>query len=48
MDETSAEAALCRPEDFRRQPGENKASVSGNIELKLLPFAVARIDIDSA
>jgi hypothetical protein len=45
LDETTAEQAVCRPEEFRKQPGAIKESVSGKIELKLLPFALARVDI---
>lgn len=45
LDETTAEAAVRRPEEFRQQSGEAKESVSGKIELKLLPFAVARVDV---
>jgi hypothetical protein len=45
LDEAAAEAAAFRPEEFRKQPGEAKDSVSGKIELKLLPYAVARVDI---
>jgi hypothetical protein len=45
LDETTAEAAVRRPEEFRKQPGEARESVTGKIELKLLPFAVARVDI---
>ena len=46
LDETTAEHAMHRPEEFRRHSGEQKESVSGKIELKLLPFAVARVDVD--
>ena len=45
LDETTAETAVRRPDEFRQQPGEMKESVSGKIELKLLPFALARVDI---
>jgi hypothetical protein len=45
LDETTAEQAMYRPEEFRRSPGETKQSVSGKIELKLMPFAVARVDV---
>ena len=45
LDETTAEAAAWRPEEFRKQPGETKESVSGKLELKLLPYAVARVDL---
>jgi hypothetical protein len=45
LDETTAETAVRRPEEFRQQSGETKESVSSKIELNLLPFAVARVDI---
>jgi hypothetical protein len=45
LDETTAEQAVRQPEEFRRRPGEEQASVSGKIELKLLPFAVGLVDI---
>jgi len=45
LDETTAEQAMHRPEEFRQHTGEQKESVSGKIELKLLPYAVARVDI---
>jgi len=46
LDETTAEAAVQRPEEFRTWPGERKESVSGKMELKLLPYALARLDLD--
>jgi hypothetical protein len=46
LDENSAEQAARRPEEFRAQPGEQKESISGKIELKLLPYAVARVDVN--
>ncbi len=46
LDETSVEAATCHPEEYRKQPGQTQASVAGKIELQLLPYAVARVDID--
>ncbi len=45
LDETTAEQAMQHPEEFRTQPGETKESLSGKIELKLLPYAIARVDI---
>jgi D-apionolactonase len=45
LDETTAEQATRRPEEFRAQPGEQKESVSGKIELKLLPYALARVEV---
>ena len=46
LDESNAEEAMRNPESFRAQPGLAAQSVSGKIELELLPFALARIDID--
>jgi hypothetical protein len=45
LDETNVEQAMRQPEEFRKQTGQAKESVSGKIELKLLPFALARVDI---
>jgi hypothetical protein len=47
LDETNAEEAMRRPEEFRKRTGEAQPSVSGKIELKLLPFALARVDIEA-
>ncbi len=45
LDETNAEEAMVAPEVFRRENSALAESVSGKIELKLLPFALARVDI---
>jgi hypothetical protein len=45
LDETTTEQATRRPEEFRAQAGEQQESVSGKIELKLLPYALARVDV---
>lgn len=45
LDETNAEDAMRNPEEFRAQQGAPVESVSGKIELRLLPFGLARIDI---
>jgi hypothetical protein len=45
LDETTAEEAIRRPEEFRKREGEPTESVSGKIELKMLPYALARVDI---
>lgn len=45
LDETTGESTVRRPEEFRQLHGEPQESVSGKIELKMLPFAVARVDI---
>lgn len=47
LDETTAAEAMRRPEAFRQQTGVPQESVSGMIELKLLPFALARVDIST-
>ena len=41
----NAAAAMIAPEDFHAEAGEAVASVSGKIELKLAPYAVARVDV---
>src|SRR4029453_18954055 len=46
LDETTAEEAVRRPEKFRKRAGERTESVSGKIELKMRPYAVARVDIE--
>jgi hypothetical protein len=46
LDEASVLEAMRRPEDYRRQEGVRQESVSGKIELRLAPFAVARVDLD--
>ena len=46
LDETNAEQAMNDPEKFRAQAGELADSIAGKIELKLLPYALARIDIE--
>jgi hypothetical protein len=45
LDETNAEAAMRDPETFRAQVDAAKESVAGKIEIKLLPYAIARVDI---
>lgn len=45
LDETNVLAALHDPEAFRKQASAAQESVSGKIELKLAPYAVARVDI---
>lgn len=46
LDETNVEQAMREPEAFRAQAGVTVESVAGKIELKLLPFALARIDVE--
>jgi hypothetical protein len=45
LDETTAEQATRRPEEFRAHAGGQQESVSGKVELKLLPYALARVDV---
>jgi hypothetical protein len=45
LDEKNAEAAMLSPEDFSAQTGELVESVTSKIELNLLPYAYARVDI---
>jgi hypothetical protein len=45
LNEQTAEPALLDPESYLAQPGEPLSSVSGKIELKLLPCALACVDI---
>ena len=45
LDESTAEQATRRPEEFRAHTGGQQESVSGKIELKFLPYAVARVDV---
>jgi hypothetical protein len=44
LDETNAEEAMRRPEAYRAQRGEMRATLNGALRLKLLPYAVARLD----
>jgi hypothetical protein len=46
LDEVSAIQAMTAPEEFRGQPWQVVASTAGKIELKLLPYALARVDIE--
>jgi hypothetical protein len=46
LDETNVLEAMMEPEAFRRETGQQCESVAGKIELKLLPFALARVDIE--
>ena len=45
LDETNFEQATREPEAFRKAPGTLVQPVTAKIELKMLPFAVARVDI---
>ena len=44
---SSRETAVRRPEEFRTMGGIRQESTSGKLELKLRPYAVARVDIES-
>jgi hypothetical protein len=44
LDETNAARAMQAPEEFRRQAPEELQTSQGQLELELLPYAVARID----
>jgi hypothetical protein len=46
LDESTAETAVRRPEEFRKLPGETQPAVAGKLELKLHPCALARVDLD--
>lgn len=46
LDETNVERAMVEPENFRREAPEKCASMAGKIPLKLLPYGLARVDID--
>jgi hypothetical protein len=45
LDERSAEEAMRTPEKFRAREGEKVAAKEGRLELELLPYAVARVDV---
>ena len=45
LDETNAEEAMRTPEAFAAREGQVVESASAKIELKLLPYALARVDI---
>jgi hypothetical protein len=44
LDETNAEQAMLSPEQFRAEMGEGAQTSQGELELRLRPFAIARID----
>jgi len=45
LNETNAEEAMVSPEAFRSQAGELLQTSAGTLDLDLLPYAVARIDM---
>src|SRR5262249_50984046 len=46
LDDSTAEVAVRRPEEFRKLPAQSQPSVAGKLELKLQPYAVARVDLE--
>jgi hypothetical protein len=48
LDEESFERATGEGDEFRRAQGKSRQVVAGVLELTLRPYAVARIDCDSA
>lgn len=46
LDETTAAEAMNNPEVFRSLAGEVVEAVGGKVELKLLPYAIARVDLN--
>lgn len=46
LDETCAVAAMTSPETFRGEAGEPSMAGPGRMDVHLLPYAVARIDLD--
>jgi hypothetical protein len=44
LDERNAEEAMTSPETFRTQQGEEEKTSNGSLEVKLLPFGIARLD----
>lgn len=45
LNETNAEAAMRSPETFRDQTGEHMQTSAGALTLKLLPYAIVRVDM---
>ena len=46
LNESNADQAMQAPEEFRTRSGKNLNSVSGNFKLDLLPYGMARIDVE--
>ena len=46
LDESTAPMAVRHPEEFRELPGERLNSVAGKLELRLQPYALARVDME--
>ena len=45
INETNAQKAMVSPETFLTEPDERMQTTAGNLELNLLPYAIARIDM---
>ncbi len=46
LDETNALEAMWNPEAYRQRAGTVVEAAGGKVELKLLPYAVACVDLD--
>jgi hypothetical protein len=46
LDETNAELAMVSPESFRAEMGQRAGTSRGELELRLRPYALARIDTE--
>jgi hypothetical protein len=46
LDESNVEEAMRTPEVFRSKPQARSATINGKLEFGLLPYAVARLDIE--
>ena len=46
LDETCVEQAMRSPESFRNEPGERMPISDDTLELSLMPYALARIDVE--
>ena len=44
IDETNAQEAMTAPEAFRAEAGEVLQTTEGRLEIRLLPYAVVRVD----
>ncbi|MGH9341053.1 MAG: hypothetical protein ACRD1R_16020 [Acidobacteriota bacterium] len=47
LDEQSVTEAMRHPQKFRKSAGTTQRTTGGQLQLKLLPFAVARVDVRS-
>ena len=46
LDETNAESAMVSPESFREEAGQIVQFKEGELELRLRPFALVRLDAE--